>query len=134
MSFDILSIYSLNGYFNNVPILKLKFLEPSLCITIIFLFDNFIIGESDEPLSVLHLYIKLNTLLIPFDIPYDTAAFCWLIHFRYCIIYIHWLYKLIFSSNISLSISRKFIFLLSSSILFISIIVLSYSKTCIKIY
>ena len=50
-------IISFKGYFNNVPLLKLKLTEPSLCIPITLLFFKFIIGEPDEPLSVEHVCI-----------------------------------------------------------------------------
>ena len=43
-----------NGYFNNVPLLKLKLIDTSLCIPITLLFSKFNIGEPDEPLSVEH--------------------------------------------------------------------------------
>ena len=47
-------IISFNGYFNNVPLLKLKLVDPCLCIPITLLFSKFNIGEPDEPLSVEH--------------------------------------------------------------------------------
>ena len=49
-----LLIISFKGYFNNVPLLKLNLVDPSLCIPITLLFSKFNIGEPDEPLSVEH--------------------------------------------------------------------------------
>ena len=67
-------IISFNGYFNNVPLLKLNLVDPSLCIPITLLFSKFNIGEPDEPLSVEHICI-ISYLFILFNIPYDTHIF-----------------------------------------------------------
>ena len=66
-----LLIISFKGYFNNVPLLKLNLIDPSLCIPITLLFSKFNIGEPDEPLSVEHKWI-ISYLFILFNIPYDT--------------------------------------------------------------
>ena len=65
----ILFKYSLIENFNNVPLLKLFLFAPSLCIPIIFLLDNLIIGEPDEPSFVLQLCIILYLSCILLNIP-----------------------------------------------------------------